>query len=76
MVGNDSCNKLVDLVSRAYCSFMKVWEDTNEAKLKDFFGLRDFYFFVKNVCKAFRDEGLTNAERDRTKVASMLRTSV
>lgn len=76
IMGNESCNRLVDTVSRAYCQFIKIWEGSNEARLKDFFGLRDFYFLVKYVCKEFRDQGMTNAERDRTRVAAMLRRGV
>lgn len=39
-----------------YFNFMDRW-NTNEMNRKGFFGLRDFYSYVKHVCKMIKQGG-------------------
>lgn len=39
-----------------YNRFMKEWENVDSTQ-KGFFGLRDFYNYVKHVCRKVKQEG-------------------
>ena len=46
----------IELMGEYYSRFLKEWEKYDSSQ-KGFFGLRDFYNYVKYVCKKLEKEG-------------------